>query len=135
MHLFTYGSLMYPQVWSRVMQRLHASRPATLAGYSRRQLPGEVHPAMIPSGPDSTIEGVLYADLTPDELARLDRFEDEGIDYKRISVTVETASGQVDAFTYMYMHPDRVSAAPWDPTDFETAGLQHFLNNYVRQRE
>jgi hypothetical protein len=48
---------------------------------------------------------------------------------------VETASGQVDAFTYMYMHPDRVSAAPWDPADFETAGLQHFLNNYVRQRE
>jgi gamma-glutamylcyclotransferase (GGCT)/AIG2-like uncharacterized protein YtfP len=126
---------MYPQVWSRVMQRSHASRPATLAGYSRHQLPGEVHPAMIPNGPDSTIAGILYADLTQDELARLDRFEDEGVDYKRISVTVETASGPVDAFAYVYMHPDRVSAGPWDPAGFANAGMQHFLNNYVRQRE
>jgi len=135
MHLFTYGSLMYPEVWSRVMQRSHPSRSAILAGYSRHQLPGETHPAMIPSRPDSRIEGVLYSDLTPEELTRLDRFEDEGVDYKRITVNVETASGPVEAFTYAYMHPARVSASLWDPVQFEQAGLLVFLNPYVRQRE
>lgn len=136
MHLFTYGSLMFPQIWSRVANGAHPHQRATVTGYSRHELPGEVHPAMIASDPHSTVEGVLYANLTPDEIARLDRFEDEGVDYRRITVRAETTDGAVvDAYTYVYMHPARVSALAWDPAEFETRGLQHFLDTYVRQRE
>ena len=135
MNLFTYGSLMYPEVWSRVMNRLHRQQRAIVRGYSRRRLPDEVYPAMIAAECDSTVEGVLYAEVTEEEIARLDRFENEGVDYERITVRAETTDGAVvDAFTYIYMHPARVSLAAWDPYGFEAGGMQHFLDTYVRRR-
>ena len=125
---------MFPQVWSRVMNRAHAHQRALVRGYSRRQLPGEVYPAMIAVDQGSMVEGVLYANLTDEEIARLDRFENEGVDYERVTVRAETAGGVVEAFTYIYMHPARVSLEPWDPAAFETGGLQRFLDTYVQRQ-
>ena len=99
MNLFTYGSLMYPQVWSRVMNGAHSHQRAVVRGCARRQLPGEVYPAMIADEPDSIVEGVLYADVTEAEIARLDKFENEGVDYRRIVVRAEASGAVVDAFT------------------------------------
>ena len=135
MNRLTYGSLMYPQVWSRIVDGAHPHRKARVAGFSRRQLPGAVHPAMIPADPNSTVDGILYANLTRDDIARLDRFEDEGIDYKRIAVEAVTDVGLLEAFTYIYMHPDRVSPLSWDPVVFAESGLRTFLDTYVRDRE
>lgn len=128
MHLFTYGSLMYPQVWSRVMSNTHPSRAATITGYSRRQLPGEVYPALVPDA-DSSVNGVLYSGLTQAEFARLDLFE--GKDYQRISVLAVPETGtEVETFVYVYAHPEHVSEFLWDPARFEAEGLQHFLDTY-----
>ena len=134
MYLFTYGSLMYPQVWSQVMNRSHDHERALVRGYARRQLPGEVYPAMITAEPDSVVEGVLYAGMTEAEIARLDGFENEGVDYQRVTVPVETSGAVVNAYTYIYMHPARVAPDAWDPGAFEATGLQHFLDTYVRRR-
>jgi len=129
MHLFTYGSLMFPQVWSRVMGGTHTSRRATITGYSRRQLPGEVHPALV-ADPDASVTGVLYSGLTQPELDRLDRFEGE--DYPRISVRAVPETGaEVEAFVYIYAHPEKTSPDLWDPERFEREGLQHFLEHYA----
>lgn len=123
---------MYPQVWSRVMSGAHSSRRATLAGYSRRQLPGEVYPALV-AEPGSSVNGVLYSGLTPAEIERLDRFEGE--EYHRIPVRAMQAGGEeVDTFVYLYAHPEGTSPDLWDPLRFEREGLQHFLETYVKER-
>lgn len=128
MHLFTYGSLMFPEVWARVMRAGQASRRATITGYSRRRLPGEVHPALVPDASES-VTGVLYSGLTQAELDRLDRFE--GDDYPRIPVRALPETGaEVEAFVYVYAHPERVSPDPWDPDLFEREGLRRFLADY-----
>jgi gamma-glutamylcyclotransferase (GGCT)/AIG2-like uncharacterized protein YtfP len=129
MNLFTYGSLMYPEVWTRVMGRAHASRRATIAGYSRRRVPGQVYPALVVD-PGSTVTGVLYAGLTEAEIDRLDRFEGE--DYPRVSVQALTEDGAAaSTFVYIYAHPERASQDLWDPSWFEREGLQRFLDSYA----
>lgn len=132
MNLFAYGSLMYPQVWTRVMHRAHLSQPATIEGFCRYALRGEVYPAVL-EAPGSSVRGVLYSGLTATELERLDRFEGE--DYRRISVRAQLAGDvAVDTFVYIYTHPDRTSPDQWDPARFEAEGLQHFLSTYVKER-
>jgi gamma-glutamylcyclotransferase (GGCT)/AIG2-like uncharacterized protein YtfP len=132
MNLFTYGSLMYPQVWTRVMNRAHPSRPATIQGYARHGLAGEVYPALLES-PGSSVQGVLYSGLAEAELERLDRFEGE--DYRRMSVRVLLdGDGEEETFVYVYTRPEKTSPELWDPVRFETEGMEHFLNTYVKDR-
>ena len=133
MHLFTYGSLMYPIVWYRVMNRTHPARPATVRGYSRRRIYGEVYPAMVPGGADDEVAGVLYSDLSATELDALDRFENEGVDYRRVEVPALLADGgMLRVFSYIYLHPERLTEGAWDQAQFERQGLQIFLETYFR---
>jgi hypothetical protein len=75
------------------------------------------------------VEGVLYLDVGPDDLAALDRFE--GAEYRRAVIEVELEDGsRVPAATYIYTG-DRLSVAAWDPAAFE---LQRFLQTYCRDR-
>ena len=132
MHLFTYGSLMYPVVWTRVMGRTHPAQPATVRGYSRQRIEHEVYPAMVPGGAEGAVDGVLYSDLSATELRTLDQFENEGVDYRRIEVPALLADGGIlTAFSYIYLHPERLVGA-WDSTQFESQGLQRFLDTYFR---
>ena len=135
MHVFTYGSLMYPEVWTRVVAGSYQSSPATLRGYARHRLPGEVYPAMVEAGPDASIRGVVHLDVSPADIATLDRFEDEGVHYGRIDVELELEGGvPARAVAYVYLHPDRVAPDLWNQAEFERTGLAEFLGSYVRDR-
>jgi gamma-glutamylcyclotransferase (GGCT)/AIG2-like uncharacterized protein YtfP len=123
---------MYPVVWDRVMRRTHPSQAATVRGYCRRRIENEVYPAMVPGGVEDEVAGVLYSDLSTTELATLDQFEHEGVDYRRIEVPALLADGgMLTAFSYIYAHPDRLEGA-WDHAQFEREGLQRFLDTYFR---
>ena len=50
MHLFTYGSLMFPQVWSVVVRGDYKKQSARLHGHQRRSIKGETYPAAIVEG-------------------------------------------------------------------------------------
>lgn len=135
MHVFTYGSLMYRSVWERVVSRSYQSRPARVCGFIRLRVSNEVYPALLRGPADSSVHGMLYLDVSPVDLAALDRFEDEGEMYGRIQVSVELDDGGVvDAAAYLFLHPHRVDGSLWDPARFKAEGLQHFLNTYVRER-
>lgn len=130
-NLFTYGSLMYPEVWGRVVNGRCRSQCATLRGYVRRKVRGETYPAIIPGAAASCLDGVLYLGITQDELERLDRFE--GNYYVRTVVGVLTASGAtVDAFAYVLKEEYRhiLSADEWDNEAFEDHGIWRFLSDY-----
>ena len=132
MHVFTYGSLMYPAVWERVVTGAYRALPATVRGFARRRIAGEVYPALVEAASDDAVEGILYLDVSARDLAALDRFEGEA--YERIAVRVEGERGAVEAWTYRFRELSRVEPASWEPAGFEREGLAHFLATYCRER-
>lgn len=129
MHLFTYGSLMFPQVWSSVVRGHYRRQPARLNGYQRCSIKGETYPAAVVATLDNFIDGQLYMNLTAAEMERLDRFE--GGDYERVVAPVILAEGGVVmAALYRYRHPGRLDARPWDVEWFEREGMALFLAQY-----
>ena len=135
MRVFTYGSLMYRQVWDRVVSGAHEAENGTIRGYARRRILSEVYPALLRGPSESTVRGVLYLDVSASDLAALDRFEGEGDAYLRIQVPVELDDGKLlNAWTYLYLHPERVEGSLWDAERFEAEDLHHFLNTYCRDR-
>ncbi len=130
MHLFTYGSLMYPPVWNRVVAGRYACCPATLAGYRRLQVRGEAYPALWPGEPGDRVTGVLYFDLQPADLGRLDRFEGE--QYEHLRVICQTDAGPQEALAYGFRAHCRalLGTADWDPAWFEREGLKAFIRRY-----
>ena len=135
MDIFTYGSLMYPAVWRRVVTGAYAGGAATLRGYARRRIRGELYPALVRSVPESVVQGILYRGVSAADVAALDRFEGEGEAYARIRVPLELADGELSgAWTYLYLHSSRVEETAWEPTRFEMSDLARFLDTYCRER-
>jgi gamma-glutamylcyclotransferase (GGCT)/AIG2-like uncharacterized protein YtfP len=125
--IFTYGSLMFAQVWERVVRANYCSAPAVVADYARYEIEGETYPGMI-AKPDGKVHGVLYFGVDAEDVAALDAFE--GIEYRRVSVTAQLDSGQsVIADTYLYVMPQRLSQHTWNPDAFQ---MQRFLDFYCR---
>lgn len=85
LHLFAYGTLMCPEIMTRVVTCLPASLPARLDHYRRGPLRGVDYPAIV-ACPGASVEGLLYLDLPEAAWRRLDEFEDEI--YTRQTVTV-----------------------------------------------
>ena len=129
MHIFTYGSLMFPQVWQHVVRGTYRSAPASLAGHARYAIVGETYPGII-AQEGAQVAGVLYFDVAAQDVAALDAFEGE--EYRRDQVPLTLASGEaMIAGTYVYLLPHRLSGLPWQPEAFRTAT---FLGTYCRDK-
>lgn len=120
MNVFTYGSLMFPQVWQHVVRACYRSLPARLYGYARFAVRDASYPGIL-AVPDAVVDGVLYLGLGADDLERLDAFE--GSEYRRQDVAVQTAQRVLPAATYVYLLPDRLAAHEWDPGHFDSAAF------------
>lgn len=128
-HVFTYGSLMFPQVWQRVVQGDYRSEPACLTGFARFAIAGETYPGMVAQA-GASVMGVLYFNVGQHDMAALDAFEGE--DYRRDTVSVALESGgTVDAQTYIYLQPKKMLPSPWAPEAFQ---MERFLGTYCRER-
>lgn len=128
-HLFTYGSLMFPPVWERIVTGTYASRDATLDGYRRLAVIGEDYPVAVPDTTEC-IKGLLYQDITPHDLVLLDAFEGEY--YQRTPVTVTTSTTTFAAETYVLKPTFHHIAAThsWDVEAFRRSGLTRFMARY-----
>lgn len=78
--VFVYGTLTYAPVRLVVMGTLADPKPARLENFTREGL--DIAPA-----PAEHIDG-LRLTVTPEELARLDRYERLGIRYERVKLTL-----------------------------------------------
>ena len=135
--LFCYGSLMFDPVWTRVVQGGYPAQPARLRGWRRGAVIGEDYPGALEvlSVPTAlatvladppVLDGVLYREISNDDLVRLDAFE--GDDYDRVTVHVELADGSVrPACIYRYRWPARLTAHDWSVDDFIRHRLPRFL--------
>lgn len=132
-NIFTYGSLMHRRVWDRVVAEEYPARPATIRGFERRRIIGEVYPALIPGAPESTVQGVVYLGVSATDLAALDHFEGDA--YRRIEVPIDAAdSPGLTAWTYAFGPIDRVDAVAWDAERFAAEHLDYFIDSYCRER-
>ncbi|WP_243090676.1 gamma-glutamylcyclotransferase family protein [Thermus neutrinimicus] len=114
--VFVYGTLKrgernYPLVESRVVKVL----PGYVEGFQLFHLaegPSRPYPypGMVPG------EGRVYGEVlfVPEEvLALLDELEEEGVEYRRVRVLVETGEGPLPAWTYVYQGD--LEGAVWLP--------------------
>jgi gamma-glutamylcyclotransferase (GGCT)/AIG2-like uncharacterized protein YtfP len=128
-NLFTYGSLMLPEVLEKVCGRTYDSAAAKLIGWSRYCVVGETYPGIIPSSRDS-VSGVLWLGITPVELALLDKFE--GDEYQRISVMVrDQINKPYSAQVYAWREQGGLTRQAWDLEQFRAEGVKAFSEKFL----
>lgn len=132
MHLFTYGTLMFPDVWQGVARLNAASHPARCPGFAAFTVQGEVYPAMLPAA-GHEVHGRVYLDLDPATLARIDLFE--GDDYYRDEVEVVRLDGTILACQTYLLRSDRyhrITSQRWDrETYLRASHHQQFATQYL----
>ncbi len=103
---FAYGSNMNPTRVSARGLRYDTVCGGLLRGFrlkfdkQSRDHPGSGH-ANITHAASDCVEGVLYQLCSPDEIARMDPFENVPINYRRSRVSIVAAQGDIDAWTYV----------------------------------
>lgn len=129
--LFTYGSLMFPQVWRQLVPQPRPSYPAYLANFSRRLIFLDTYPVLIRASQTGLL-GTVYSELTEQDLARLDYFEGEI--YQRISVDVYTEDGINACQTYIPKPQYNCLAMQeqWRGDIFRAVQMPIFLGRYCR---
>lgn len=129
MHVFTYGSLMFPAIWNRVVGGTYRSVPAVLHDHARFALIDDTYPGVV-SHPAQTVEGVLYLNVDDADVAALDAFE--GGEYRRDVVTLVLASGEtIAAQTYLFLATHRLSDQSWEPQSFR---MSRFIETYCAEK-
>jgi len=130
MDLFTYGTLMSPEIMMKVAGCQLVSVPVTLSGYQRSLVRGEVYPG-ITEVDEAQVDGVLYLEVPAAALQRLDVFGGEM--YERRGVTVQEEGGIArEAMTYVF-RPEFIALLtniPWDFAEFLASGKKRFVDDY-----
>lgn len=128
--VFTYGSLMFPPVWDRVVEGRYRRAEAVVEGCQRYEVKAETYPGMVRAAGQS-VRGVVYFDVGTRDLAALDAFEGE--DYRREALTAILANGErITVSAYLYLPAERLSARIWEPEGFR---MQQFLDTYCATRQ
>ncbi|MBK1672149.1 hypothetical protein CKO35_02305 [Ectothiorhodospira shaposhnikovii] len=125
--LFAYGTLMFDDVMGKVSGSVPPGEPARLRGFRRGKVQGECFPAIVP-GREGVVEGWLYRGLTSRDWRRLDRFE--GDFYERRRVRVELRGGRtLPAFTYVLrpVFGHRLTAEDWESGGFGSDDRRRLL--------
>lgn len=123
-HIFTYGSLMFDEVWRQVVTGCYRSKPAVLHHHQRHALTGLSYPGVVAAAGEQ-VTGRLYLDVGADDIARLDAFE--GGEYRRDLLQVIAGGEPASAWTYIWLDPQRLSGQPWRTDAFR---LAEFLQTY-----
>ena len=132
-HVFTYGSLMFDPVWSKVVNDTGYERhEAILQGFERKKVQHEVYPVIVPGAALSQVPGIVYFDVSSDDLERLDHFEGEY--YFRKTVQVVTLDARMLTAEAYVLKPEFygiIAPGEWDPVKFSHSGIHYFMHNYL----
>ena len=110
--LFVYGTLQLPEITQRVVGCEFETLPAVLSGYRCGLVQRADFPGIVPCA-ESVVKGALLHDLSPQQIACLDRYEGEL--YQRIQVHVKVDAEFELAWVYSIVPwaRGRVSKIPW----------------------
>lgn len=131
MNLYTYGTLMAPDILQAVAGCSLQSVAASLEGYRRFGIRGEEYPGII-KAKGRNVEGVLYLDVPPRAMARLDLFEGEM--YSREAVMVQPRDGGKPLAAMVYVVKPEfahlLTSEDWDFQNFLQHGKRVFQDEY-----
>ena len=127
-HVFTYGSLMFDQVWSKVVDGKYEKVAARLYGYKRRKILGEIYPTLLRGTSRDNVDGIIYLNVSKSDVKILDTFEGEYYQ-KEMAECGLTDGGNISAWVYVFKERYRnlVEDEPWDPVWFLEHGIHAFL--------
>ena len=130
--VFTYGSLMFDPVWSRVVAGSYERCEAILQGYDRKAVRGEIYPVLIPSSGVSQVQGIVYCDVSSSDLARLDHFEGQYYFRKTEQISLEgKKTFHAEIYVLKEEYYSIISHKAWDPVHFCTTGIHFFLHSFM----
>jgi gamma-glutamylcyclotransferase (GGCT)/AIG2-like uncharacterized protein YtfP len=129
MNVFTYGSLMFPTVWTRVVRGAYRSTQASVNGFRRVAVRNHEHPALIICASAAHVTGRIYYDVSAEDAARLDHFETRN--YARVAIAVTVPEQVVVAQSYLALNIESLLAEDWSAAAFEQHGLAIFNATYV----
>jgi len=126
-NVFTYGSLMFDEVWRAVVGRLGASTPGRLDGFEAWRVAGQTFPGLTPAA-GHRVAGRIWHDVTDAELARLDTFE-SGMYQRELLPVMADGGAALACWTYLVRPDSRglLLAQPWDREEFRRVHLPAFL--------
>jgi gamma-glutamylcyclotransferase (GGCT)/AIG2-like uncharacterized protein YtfP len=129
-NIFTYGSLMCEDIMIRVAACRPKALPASLSGYRRSRLHGLEYPAIFPAR-GGEVSGILYLDLNPEALERLDIFEGEM--YSREELVVNAGGKPLPAMAYVLKKPCHhlLTGKEWHLAEFLQGGKARFEAAYL----
>lgn len=127
--LFTYGTLMFPEVLQVLLGRVPASCEASVDGWRTVAIPGVSYPALVPGL--GRAQGRVLLDLRPAEWLILDAYEDVIYDLRAVSVSPAEAT----AVAYVCLTGEGVTDVDWDRERFAAEELAEFVPLCVRWRE
>lgn len=133
-HIFTYGSLMFAEVWQDIIHAPYESHPAWLDGFRRTIIHGNSYPVVLPRAGERDLQGVLYLSISELNLRKLDRFEGDHYYRRRVFPRVKAGDGYHTIESEIYVLKPRyahlASLRKWDPDVFEERDLKHFRRTY-----
>jgi len=130
MNLFVYGTLMYEQVWRRLVAGEFERKAAQLSGYRRLKIKNEDYPGLVRG--IGTVRGIVWLAVDRETLRRIDEFE--ATCYRRNSgVVIDDAGAEIPADFFVIKESFRaiVEEAEWDVEEFERRGLSRFIDSYA----
>lgn len=128
MHLFTYGTLMFPEVWERIDVGNFQSEPATLPGFAIYRVKDAVFPGIVRAEPSDQVNGLVYFDLDEESLFELDAYESDL--YERVPVIAASEHGPIECTAYVIPDSNRgaLTSEVWDAKWFAEHQLEKYLH-------
>jgi len=112
-NLFVYGSLMDADIFYEITHLRPVGYPAILSGFIRFKVVGESYPAVVEKEL-SSVEGLLYRDISESTFALLDQFEGEEYDRVSVDVTIEGKNESADLYRYKSEFYQKLGSELWD---------------------
>jgi gamma-glutamylcyclotransferase (GGCT)/AIG2-like uncharacterized protein YtfP len=123
--LFVYGTLQFDAVLEALLGRIPPRTTASAPGWRAASLEGRLYPGLVTSL-GGTAAGLLLTDLSNEEWAILDAFEDNRYDLRKIDLS----SGHQG---WAYVWPGgEVRAENWDADAFAARHLQQYAARCAR---
>ena len=127
--LFTYGTLMIPQIICMLIRREISGEEAVLSGYRRGLIRNETYPGII-ADPGHNVTGILYRQLSPDDLAILDQYEGEMYILKPVTVKLNYRKEHTVTYILHSSFEQLLTEEDWDSEYFRKYDLDRFLRGY-----
>jgi gamma-glutamylcyclotransferase (GGCT)/AIG2-like uncharacterized protein YtfP len=133
MHVFTYGTLMFPEVWQAVVGRSFDTVTGTAEGFEVFRVCDAVFPGIIAGKGRCSVLGIVYLGVDQESTGRLDRFEDDF--YERQSIAIDCSDGQqriAEAYVVPAANRNVLTSEPWARESFlASGGLEQFISRFA----